>query len=283
MRRGRARWWTRIKALDDWSVGYDWTSHINELNAKHGLTGDAALAPPIPGWPPAWFNGDIEQLTPNNWVLVVSLNPALAAEGHYDGRRAPAAAWDFWREHNLDPGHWNARSGFFPRLVEVAATAFEMSSFELDRPSFATNRMLFLEFCPYASRSFMNGRWEDIQAIADSDVGFAINRQIRSIVFTHGQPKLILVNGRCAIYDVNDYQRPEWCEKPIDHPAAPGKTMNLWEGSVKPWQQTIPILGFDFLGRRQHPSRLSVNQEMDVLKERIRDLFSFDFEADGWT
>ena len=274
MRGKQGPWWTRVKALHEWSLGYDWATHIRELNATNGLTGDFALAPPIPSWPPAWFNGDIEHLQPNAWVLVVSLNPALAAPGHYDDTLASEDAWRFWLNHNLDPGHWNRRSGFFPRLVEVASAAFGAGSAMLDRPTFATQQMLFLEFCPYASKSFMSKPWEEIQAIADGDVGFAVNRQIRSIVFTHGCPKLILVNGRCAVHDVNDYQRPDWEDQPGRHPDAPGKTMTLRQGVVRPWEQTIPILGFDFLGRRQHPSRLSVDQEMDVLQERILSIFA---------
>jgi hypothetical protein len=270
MARSRTPWWHRIRELHRWALEQvDWSAHIDRLNGQYGLSGETALSPPLAGWPPAWFTGDIECLEPNAWILVVSLNPALAEPGHYKDRDPLSDSWRFWCEHNLHREHWNKASRFFPRLVELASLALGESVAESEQGLFATERMLFLEFSPYASKGFLKMRWEKIQEIADGDPGFAINRQIRSIVFNHGQPKLILVNGGAAYRDVNDYQRPGWNEAEIRLAEGSNKAMRLWRGIVRPWQQEIPILGFDFLGRQQHPSRLSETEEMSVLKSEI--------------
>src|SRR5680860_1784215 len=153
-------WSERVRALHDWSLRYDWETHLCDLNEKWGLEGDYRLSLPMKDWPPAWFNGDIASLEADNWILVVSLNPALAREGHYDLGKDKAEAWTFWSSHNLDEGNWNTNSGFFPRMTRLASAAFGTTLSFAERPTFATRNMLFLEFCPYASRSFTKKKWD---------------------------------------------------------------------------------------------------------------------------
>lgn len=227
-------WWQRIFELHQWALDcVDWPAHIDRLNREYRLSGKTTLSPPLDGWPPAWFTGDIERLSPNDWVLVVSLNPALAESGHYAVDNPNLSPWRFWCDHNLHRENWNRRSRFFPRLVDLASHALGENVSGADAPTFATKRMLFLEFSPYASSSFLTLDWGIIQGIADGDIGFAINRQMRSIVFNHGKPRLILVNGRVAVHDINDYQRPNWREFEVRPSQESETAMTLWRGVVR--------------------------------------------------
>ena len=147
-------WVRSIRELHDWSLGFNWEVHLQTFNKRHCLGGDEALSTSFAGWPPAWFNGDIEGVAaiPNSWLLVVPLNPARADAGHYS-EGPKEHSWGFWRTHNRDAANWNAASRFFPRLVDLASLALGEPVEPDQRPAFATVLMLFLEFCPYASKT----------------------------------------------------------------------------------------------------------------------------------
>ena len=115
----------------------------------------------------------------------------------------------------------------------------------------------------------MKKPWQKVQAIADGDPGFAINRQIRSLAVNFGRPKMIFINGLYAVYDVNDYQRPDWGEHLVTSVEAPGKKTKVWEGVVRPWEQEIPILGFNFLGRPPGSTGFGEELELEELRRRI--------------
>src|SRR5690349_19510314 len=113
-------WSARVNALHEWSMGYDWSRHLLDLNERCHLSKAEELSLSLPGCPPAFFNGNIEALEPNRWVLVVSINPALAKKGHYPPV-AKQDSWGFWCEHNRRKENWNNDTGFFSRMVRLAA------------------------------------------------------------------------------------------------------------------------------------------------------------------
>ena len=69
------QWRQVIRDLHEESWGFDWATHLAELNARLELAGPDAFGLP-PGLPPAWVVGDLDALAAGEWVLVVSLNQA---------------------------------------------------------------------------------------------------------------------------------------------------------------------------------------------------------------
>lgn len=268
MARRKHAWWESVKALDDWAHALDWPTHLEKLNELRGLGDDRRLKLSIEGWPPAWFTGNIEALRPRNWVLAVSLNPASPSPDHY-GDYESSNSWDFWRNHNRDSNHWNNRTKFFPRLAELARTALPAPASDFDNETIASDYMLFLEFCPYASQSYPFDKWDKLggaQGVADSDVGFAINRQIRQIAFLHGQPLLALVQGGHSRNDVKDFQSPYMTEKVIGEG---DEQLNVWTGEFHGANGSVPILSFPFFTA---PTSLKLEIRMNLLKSEIQNL-----------
>ena len=147
-------WFRELRQLHDKNFHEDWTSHIDALNRELGLTGPDALALPAPGLAPPWFVGDVEAVPPRQWVLVISLNQARREEDeewHLAQGYPEQTYWDHWRWFNRDE-HWNPR--FYRPFVRLAAQAMGVEMRPEMEQEFATTRMVFVELCPYPSRSF---------------------------------------------------------------------------------------------------------------------------------
>lgn len=249
-----SEWWRSVKALDDWAHGYDWKKHLDGLNRKYILTGERELVLSVEGWPPAWFTGNIEALRPRQWMLVVSLNPARPSPDHYAGRTGDDS-WAFWCDHNRDSSFWNKKTKFFPQLAELARRALPPHLSTLDDETITSDYMLFLEFCPYASTEYPIPNWDKAngaKSLADSDIGFAINRQIRHLAFHHGQPLVALVQGGHARSDVEDFQCPG-LSKPASSIDLGG--LKVSTGRYVGWHGQVPILGFPFINARNTLTR----------------------------
>jgi hypothetical protein len=257
-------WWEPIKELDLSARQIDWTSHLARLNERYDLPPETAFSCSIPDWPPAWFTGNIEALQPGRWVLVVSINPAAPAPNHYQDHLG-SDPWTFWTEHNRDSSHWNRRTKFFPRLADLSRTALELDPEKYGDEDVASEYMLFLEFCPYASGQFRGWRWDGrggVQELANGDIGFAINRQIRQIAFLHGQPKLALLQGAQAAFDVKDYQDPGMIQDYVSN----NPPYRIWKGEFRGYRHRTPIIGFPFLNS---PSELTIDARLDLIREAI--------------
>src|SRR4051794_34456594 len=76
-------WLSQIRAIHDASFTIDWQLHLDDLNARLRRSDQVELSTAVRGLPPPWFNGDVEAIKPNEWVLVISLNPAEAPKGYY--------------------------------------------------------------------------------------------------------------------------------------------------------------------------------------------------------
>lgn len=69
------KWWSELRQIHDESFKTDWRQHLDELNrqvvAKHPRLESDPFSTPGGTLPPVLFNGDIEALQPQKWVLVV--------------------------------------------------------------------------------------------------------------------------------------------------------------------------------------------------------------------
>jgi hypothetical protein len=266
MVRQKSPWWKPIKMLDAWAHEIDWEAHISALNQSYGFKGKQELSTSIKGWPPAWFTGNMEALQPDKWVLVVSINPARPISSHY-GNINKRNSWHFWCEHNRDPRRWDKHHPFFPRLANLARNALPNEVAVLDDATITSDHMLFLEFCPYASVGEPFQSWAGpgrAQEVANGDIGFAINRQIRHLAFLHGRPRIALVQGAYPAYDVKDFQCPSLSQQMLFI----GETeMKVWQGSFHGANGAVPILGFPFLAAQ---TTLQLEPRMNALGRHIR-------------
>lgn len=254
-------WYGPIRRLhfghfdDPWNVRLEAVNRFVQPHMKRPLYlhGDR-LAPP-------WFNGNIEALEPMKWVLVVSLNPHInPRDRRYHLRDFTAQEWwDHWRSFNRSPSNWSGQ--FFPRLVNLAARSLGEEAPTLPEAvhRFATERMLFIEFCPYASAGFAGMSWPRWQEVAREDIGFQLKRDVRQIAFDHGQPSLVLCNGQMAAYDVKTQQFDvdNMYDLELALPDHPERTMRVFSSVYRPKVgDPFPVLGFNQLGRRgSSPSR----------------------------
>lgn len=250
-------WYAPIRLIHQRAFEEDWQLQVDHLNRRFGLSGKNRLMLPHLTLPPPWFNGDIERLPPKHWVLVVSLNPHLDPNDTSLSTHAFSSQewWDFWREFNLG-ARW--KGAFFPRLARLAAACLgESLPTQESIKTFACERMLFVEFCPYASERFTMGNWLAAKNVADHDkLGFATARVIRQILFDKGQPALVLCNGKFATYDVKDHQCEQMEHLQITAHDDECRTMRVWSEFVSSAGQSFPVVGFNQLGRQGSSPRV---------------------------
>ncbi len=244
---------------------FDWDGHIRGLNDTYGFTGKSELAPTVTGVQPAWFNGDIDAIRSQEWLLVISLNPKRTKPGYYGNRLTRESYIDFWRRHNTDC--WSRN--FFPPLARIGSQilgeGFTRDEEHLKRV--ATERMIFVEICPYASVQW-DIKSETFQFLVANDIGFRIKREVRNILMQHGQPLAILVNGKPAIDDMENYYTQDliWHQKLYESPGrllgGMQKQLKHKEGLLRFGVRTIPIVGFGFL---RNAKTHNADEEIELL------------------
>lgn len=263
-------WRAQLRELHEASLAVDWETHLAALNVRLDLTGEHALSTTDVGLPPAWFNGDIEAIREGAWTLVVSLNPGKPPAGFYGDDLRRDNGWDFWRRHN--EGRWWYRR-FFGPLVRVAAMALGETVEAADEPHYATERMVFVELCPFASRRFALSD-QTVAALARDDRGFQTAARFRRILMEEGRPALVLVNGTAAIRDAEavDGDRLSWEQVSYQSPIvsrSDARPKRLWhmQGSYATMHGVTPVVGFPFLKK---PATHNATAEIENLGLRIQ-------------
>jgi hypothetical protein len=217
-----------------------------------------------------WFNGDIEALIPGHWVLVVSLNHQLNPENqksldfYGDRRFDPRSFWNRRRTFNTDSWY----RSFFGPLAQVAARALGGSLSREEESGFATTRMLFVEICPYGSNKF-SLTWAAIKELLEWEPGFQLAARVNQLLIEHGQPALVLVNGKRAI-DMFEHlyvDELQWADVHYDSPDPPKpgtRVKRLWHkcGVLRNDDRRIPVVGIPFLRK---PSTHNSNAEITLL------------------
>lgn len=246
-------WYLPIRALHDEAFQEEWAERLERFNQQPAVNKSGVpFYLPHPRLPPAWFNGDIECLNRNQWVLVISLNPHIDPQNKSLSNQQfdQDGWWNYWRHFNLG-GNWKGQ--FFPRLVTLAASCMGIDVSQSETHRFATDRMLFVEFYPYASGGFPKLSWKSWKAIAATEPGFMIARIIRQWLFDYGQPSLVLCNGQLATYDVKDQQfgtdrmHQYWIARQEDTTAS----MSIYDGTYSPKVGSpFRVVGFNQLGRQ---------------------------------
>jgi len=266
---GSGAWLNKLRRLHDDSFHVDWKLHLSGLNEQLHLSGDERLQTAIDDFPPSWFNGDLEAIEPGRWALVISLNPQLGRPEGYDVVETPDAYWRFWRTFNSDYGLW-LWGPFFNPLVRVASKALG-EELPANFQKFATNRMIFTEVCPYASRSFSLAP-NDVARLAESDIGFIISAGFTRILLEQAEPGIVLVNGNpsTGLFDERRKARLDWEE--VQYQAAGQRNLHHRQGwYTGPTGSPIAMVGFPFLGR---PNSHNGNADYEQLGMRIRDFVS---------
>lgn len=251
-------WYGPVRAIHDDHFHDPWEERLAHINDRFGLQGNDVFLTHGPGLPPPWFNGDIEAVQPGRWVLAISLNPRLnprspsAQDWYRDQGFTPDTYWDHWRHFNTN--HWYP--DFFAPLASLAAGALGMQLADADIPRFATDRMLFVELCPYGSQRFtLPGR--AVEELSREEAGFQLAVAVRRILIEQGQPALILVNGKPAVEDLETVDRDRiWLRAisydSVDKPKEGKKQKRLWhkQGHYVTSDAPIPVIGFPFLRTR---------------------------------
>jgi hypothetical protein len=167
-----AGWLVELRRLhNDSFSGTDWHAAVRELNREVGDDASNDFSLVVPGAPPPLFNGDVEQIQPGQWALVISLNHQLG-EDHVNIE--PQALWEYWRDYNRR--HWYPQ--FFYPITRLIWTALGQPEPE-DPSEYAASHVLFVELCPYASRSFNLGP-DVVARLVQADPGFRLARRPQS-------------------------------------------------------------------------------------------------------
>ena len=258
-------WIRQLRELHDQSFSVKWADHLENLNRELGLTGPYELSTPARACPPSWFVGDVEALEPGRWVLVISLNQKRhnAGEGF-----TPKSYWDHWR--CLHRKHWYKR--FYRPRVRPAATALGVQITPEQEPEFATNRVIFIEMCPYPSdKSRFSGK--DFIGLTMEDPGFQEAAHVRRILIEQASPALVMVNGVPAIEALEHLDRDRLTlDERRTYQSATTPAKRLWhrEGHLTTGESSVPVIAFPFRSPKAHYSY----RDIDRLGKRARVLVS---------
>jgi hypothetical protein len=262
-----ADWLAELRRLHDESFrGTDWQTAVDELNRGAGTETVNPFSLVVPGAPPPLFNGDVEQIRPRRWALTISLNHQLG-EQRVDPE--PQALWEYWRNYNRH--HWYSK--FFHPITRLVWTALGQPEPE-DPREYAASHILFVELCPYASRSFSLPT-DVVARLVQSEPGFRLAARANRLLIDEAEPAFVLVNGSaaCATVKAEFGNRLSWqCREYLSTEAtAPGdsKTLRHYEGLLKGPSANIPVVGFLFL---RTPRTQNSNPEIRQLAVAIRHL-----------
>ena len=107
-----ATWVRELRRLHEENFFCDWTSHLRDLNHRLQIVGPDEFTVPNAGLRLSWFVGDVEDLQPGRWVLVVSLNQGRWSPRTRVARRKQRGSvqkdWGYWR--------WLNRTDWYGRL-----------------------------------------------------------------------------------------------------------------------------------------------------------------------
>ena len=246
-------WLVKLRELHDEAFEFDWESHLAALNSRLRLTGQGELCSSVAGHPPVWFNGDVEMIVPGCWTLVISLNHQKGPPEGYPGPFSPQQYWDFWRRHNVVYG-WLP---FLSPLIHVVAPAMGDAVPEAagEQRLYATDRMVFVELCPYASSRFTVA-WRDVLLLSRTDPGFMRAAEVFKLLIEGAEPGLIIAHGNPCVWIMDDVHRHHlmWSEVEYVSAAREGKRLHHKQGLIRlNGGNTLPIIGLPFLGRaRSH-------------------------------
>lgn len=261
-----------LRRIHDETLTIDWQQKVEELNRQLGLSGDDVLSLSIPGLPPFWFNGDVEAIVPGRWVLVISLNHQLGGYGADEPQAE--GLWDFLRGHNRN--FWYPR--FFRPLVQVASLALSDEVAEDDEREYATTSMVFVEFCPYASRKFAFR--DQLAELTKSAPGFQTAARVFDVLVGGAQPALILINGvqtLASFENIYGNRMEYWDEVSYTSPSRPECTLWHKQGLLSQTPGKTPVVGFPFL---RTPRSHNSNREIRELGLRAKRFVEGHFIAD---
>lgn len=270
------QWYDEVRSIHDEQFYQPWQQRIQELNRRFMLAGDHVLLTHGRSVPPVWFNGDIERIKRGDWALMVSLNPhidpnARQAFDWYDSQGFdPQSWWEHWRRFNMEHWYWKF---FRPRARLAAGALGEVLPREKEQ-WFATERMLFIELCPYGSQSFTLSKHAHERLVA-ADIGFLIAAKVRRLLIEQGRPAVIVVNGNAAVEDFSALAQANvaWDLCTYESVEAvsgrcPGRTLWHRQGYYHAGDGlAIPAIGIPFL-RTVHGANW--NSEIDQLGDQIR-------------
>src|SRR5947209_8577516 len=112
-------WLADLRKLHDKAFGFAWDAHVIALNEHFGFKGKKQLSLSIRGFPPMWFNGDLEGIEPGKWLLTIALNHQADHYVDFPRPDGPDGAWRDYRVQNRK--RWYPR--FFGPLVRLSAAA----------------------------------------------------------------------------------------------------------------------------------------------------------------
>jgi hypothetical protein len=267
-------WYREIRDIHDGYFHESWQERVDAINERFQLSHEHMLLSHGPGIPMPWFNGDIHAVVPGRWVLVVSLNhqidsnPPEASTRNAGDSDSKEAWWNDRRTMNTD--RWYGR--FFGPLTRVAAAAMEEHLTPEQESAFATNRMVFVEICPYASNRF-SLEWPVIQELLESDLGFRLAFEVNRLLIEKGEPALIMVNGISALdmfkhmyTDMLEWQEICYDSCDIRPEGRRKKRLRHYCGSLRIGDKQTPVVGFPFL---RTPSTHNSNQEVALLGDHV--------------
>lgn len=262
-----ADWLAELRRQHDESfTGTDWPTAVHELNRGLGDDPDKPFSLVVPGAPPPLFNGDVEQIRPGQWALVISLNHQL---GEHRVDPEPQALWEYWRNYNRR--HWYSK--FFRPITRLVWTALGQPE-PNDPREYAASHILFVELCPYASRSFSLPT-DVVSQLVQSEPGFQLAARANRLLIDAAEPAFVLVNGSvaCATVKAEFGNRLSWQYREYlsTEPTAPGYSKTLWhyEGLLSGPSTNVPVVGFPFL---RTPRTHNSNAEIQQLAVSIRNL-----------
>jgi hypothetical protein len=242
----RASWLAELRRMHDESFGgIDWQSAVRELNLRVGANPDNPFSLVVPGAPPPLFNGDVEQVRPGQWAMIISLNHQV---GDHRVAPDPGALWDYWRNYNRD--HWYPR--FFHPLARLVWSALGEPDPE-DPREYAASHTLFVELCPYASTSFSLPS-DLIAQLVHTEPGFQLAARANRLLIDQAEPAFVLLNGSaaCASAKAEFGNNLDWEYRQYAS-ADSGKSKMLWhyEGFLSGLSVKCRSSGFRSCGVRE--------------------------------
>lgn len=248
-------WYAPIRDIFNRASAHDWRVRVAQFNRLPSVQKTKTrFHLPMEGIWPSWFSGNLTGLNPGEWVLVVSANPHIkfATLPVPTTNPSPEAWWNGCHAIDPDRANWG-QPNVFPQVVQLAAAICDVDvSGDLDTlQHFTANRILFVEFCPFASQNWPRINWDPtMKNIADENEGIRTARRLRRLLFEHGQPKAVLCLGKEATWDVRDCQFAEdrLYRMYVELQNRPGESVYMYQGTYQPKEgPPFLVLGFQDL------------------------------------